>query len=236
MAASWIKPAADATVKAYELAVAAKTAGGSPTQVAFKVEWSGGSFAGCSATNPTSDGTWTCTADLLRLGVPPGALNLSFDVVDATGRITTDLAPDRSITYAVVPPRPVTTYKVVSSKANSDGSVVEVDKITWTEPDDYATEFRLYGVIGCPNESEATDGQPCLVEHTALAAKDLKLIKSVDGKTRSIVLTNTIPPDACGPSLWCSQFDALVLGAYNDFGQSIFAIPVSTTVCFGCTY
>jgi hypothetical protein len=29
---------------------------------------------------------------------------------------------------------------------------------------------------------------------------------------------------------------ALVLGALNAYGHSVYAIPISTTVCFGCTY
>lgn len=231
--ASWVKPAANATVRAYEVNLAAKTLGGSPAGVAFKVGWSGGSFAGCSAAKPTTDGIWSCIVDLLRLGVPPGPLNVSFDVVDATGSLTADLAPDRSITYAVVPPRPETKYKSIT-KETSTGSMVETDTITWTEPAGYATEFRLYGVIDCPNYSEATNGQPCLVEHTQLPAKSLKLIKTVSGTTRSIVLRYTITSELCGPGLGCGQFPAIVLGAYNAYGQSIFAIPFSTDVCYEC--
>jgi len=236
LAAFWIKPADNSTVKAYRLDLAATTAGDGATQVEFKVQWLSGSFGGCSATQPTTDRTWSCTVDLLMLGVPPGRLKVSFDVLDASGTATAGLAPARTITYVVAPPRPETKYTQVSVKYRSDGSRVEVDKITWTEPKDYATEFRLYGVIGCPNESEATDGQPCVVEHMQLPLGSLKLIKKVDGTTRSMVLTHTITAELCGPSLWCGDFGALVLGAYNRYGQSIFAIPVSSDVCYGCTY
>lgn len=210
--------------------------GGDVAEVAFKVAWSGGSFAGCSATKATPGGTWSCTADLLRFGVPPGALKVSFDVLDATGKVIKGLAPTRSITYAVVPPKPVTTYRVVSSKTTSDGAQTEVDRITWTEPVGYATEFRLYGVTGCLNYSKATDGQPCLVEHMPLPAKNLVLIKKVSGTTRSIVLKHTWVGELCGDTLWCDSFDSLVLGAYNAYGQSVLAIPISTPVCFECTY
>jgi hypothetical protein len=236
LTAAWVTPAANATIRTSELILQATTTGGSASGIAFKVEWPGGSFAGCRTTKARPDGSWSCTTDLLKAGVPPGPLTVSFDVQDPSGATASGLAPARSITYAAVPPRPVTTYRQVSLKQRPDGSAVEVDRITWTEPDGYATGFRLYGVTGCPNESEATNGQPCLVEHTPLPASRLKLIKTVGGTTRSILLRNVIPPDACGPSLWCGDFGALVLGAYNKYGQSIFAIPLSTEVCFGCTY
>ena len=60
-------------------------------------------------------------------------------MLDRSGKATTNLAPTRTITYAAVPPKPVTTYKVVSQKWNSSGSnYVEVDKITWVAPAGYA--------------------------------------------------------------------------------------------------
>lgn len=235
--ASWVKPAADATLESYTLDLAAKAPGGDVAAVAFTIQWTGGSFAGCRSTKPSAGGRWSCSVDLLGSGVPPGSLDLSVDVVDGAGTVTHDAAPPRSITYAVGPPKPVTTYDQVSYKPTSDGGSIEVDKITWTEPEGYATEFRLYGVSGCPNEtSSATDGQACLLEHTKLPPASLGLIKTVKGNVRSIVLTNTTPPDACGPSLWCGPYDSLVLGAYNEFGQSVFAIVVSRGTCFGCTY
>ena len=192
LSASWVKPAADAKIKDYKLELTASTVGVA-SEVTFKVAWSG-SFAGCSAKKPSSAGTWSCTVDLLKAGVPPGKLKASFDVLDASGKASANLAPTRTITYAAVPPKPVTTYKVVSQKWSSSGSSsVEIDKLTWTEPAGYATQFRLYGVKGCPNSSPKTNGQPCLVEHTKLPAKSLELIKTVSGSTRSITLTHTMP-------------------------------------------
>ena len=85
------------------------------SEVTFKLAWSG-SFAGCSSKKPSSTGTWSCTVDLLKSGVPPGKLKASFDVLDQSGKASANLAPTRTITYAAVPPKPVTTYKVVSQK------------------------------------------------------------------------------------------------------------------------
>jgi hypothetical protein len=239
LSASWVKPAADAKVTDSKLELTASTVGVA-SGVTFKVAWSG-SFAGCSTKKPSTSGTWSCTLDLLKAGVPPGTLNASFDVLDASGKASTNLAPTRTITYAAVPPKPVTTWKVVSEKYAANGSsYVETDKLTWTEPAGYASEFRLYGVKGCPNASSKTDGQPCLVEHTSLPKGSLELVKKMGGATRSVTLTHTIPEGECGGTIWCGaahgDFGALVLAAYNAYGQSTFAIVLSTDVCFQCTY
>ena len=236
LSASWLKPAADATVKDYQLDLAASTVGVA-SEVTFKVAWSTGSFAGCSTKKPSSAGTWSCTVDLLKGGVPPGKLKASFDVLDPSGKASTNLAPTRTITYAAVPPKPVTTWKVVSQKWSSSGSsYVEIDKLTWVEPAGYATQFRLYGVKGCPNYSAKTNGQPCLVEHMKLPAKSLELIKTASGTTRSMTLKHTIDGEMCGGTIWCGPFDSLVLRADNAYGQSVFAIVLSEDVCYQCVY
>ena len=79
------------------------------SEVTFKVAWSPAHSPGCSSKKPSSAGTWSCTVDLLKAGVPPGKLKASFDVLDASGKASTNLAPTRTITYAAVPPKPVTT-------------------------------------------------------------------------------------------------------------------------------
>jgi len=240
LSASWVKPAKDVKIKDYRIDLTAATIG-LATEVTFKVAWSGGSFAGCTAKKPTAPDTWSCTVDLLKSGVPPGKLTASFDVLDRSGKTSTNLAPSRTITYAVVPPKPVSTYKVVSQKySTTKPSMVEVDKVTWTEPAGYATQFRLYGVKGCPNYAAKTNGKPCLVENMKLAAKDLELIKTVNGAARSITLTHTMEGEMCGDSIWCGaphgSFGALVLRADNAYGQSVFTIVLSSDVCYDCVY
>jgi hypothetical protein len=198
LTASWVRPAVKSKLKTYRLDLAAKTVGPAAA-VTFKVAWSGGSFAGCRANEPTADHVWSCSADLLGFGTPPGNLDLSFEVLDSDGTVAKDLAPARSITYAIVPPKPVATYRVVSNKATTDGTrTIETDKVTWLEPAGYATEFRLYGFHGCPNDSKKTDGQPCLVEHMKIPANSLELVKKVSGSARSMTLKHTLG----GEGLW----------------------------------
>ena len=217
LSASWVKPAADAKVTDSELELTALTVG-MASGVTFKVAWSG-SFAGCSTKKPSTSGTWSCTVDLLKAGVPPGQLNASFDVLDASGKASTNLAPTRTITYAGGPRRSRSPPGRSSREkdASNGSSYVETDKLTWTEPAGYASEFRLYGVKGCPNASSKTDGQPCLIEHMSLPKGSLELVKKMSGTTRSVTLTHTIPEGECGGTIWCGAthggFGALVLAA-----------------------
>jgi hypothetical protein len=233
--ASWAKPANQATIKDYSVDLAAKASGPGVTGVAFTVKWKGGSGAACTSTARGADGTWSCTANLLKLHVLPGPISFSIDLVGSAG---TPKVASRSAVFAVVPPKPNTTFTSVSKTENPDGSETDVDSITWTEPDGFATEFRLYGVKSCLNASAKTDGQPCLVKGMALPTGSLGLIQKFDAATRSVTLTHHITGGECGNTVWCTTPDyyAVVLGAYNAYGHSVFAIVTSSKVCYGCVY
>ena len=89
--------------------------------------------------------------------------------------------------------------------------------------------------------SSKTDGQPCLVEHMKLAGKgSLELIKTMSGTTRSVTLTHTIPEGECGGTIWCGAHPRLLRrtrpAADNAYGQSTFAIVLSTDICYECVY
>jgi hypothetical protein len=234
--AAWVRPEAKAVIKTTDLELAATAV--RAASVAFRVEAADGSVAGCRSTKPAKN-VWSCTIDLLDKGIVPGALTASFDVEDRAGLTLVDLAPERAISYRVAPPMPATKYTVLPDLAfdahGDTGIAAEIDKVTWTSPAGYATEFRLYGVIGCLNESARTDGDPCVVERMSLPAKSLELIKKVGGGTRSITLTNRYTAsESCGVTFWCGTYGALVLSAYNDYGHSRFAIVAAQDVCWMC--
>jgi len=223
-------------IKKTDLELAAKAV--AVRSIEFRVEAADGSFAGCRTSQP-ADGVWSCTVDLLAKGIAPSDLTVSLDVEDLSGAIIHDLVPDRKVGYHVPPPKPVTTFTVLPdrpSDADADtGMGIERDKIAWTSPDGYATEFRLYGVIGCPNASPETDGAACLVEHTSLPSGSLDLIKKAGSRSRSMTLETTFTPDAsCGVMFWCGTYGALVLSAYNAYGHSKFAIVATENVCWEC--
>jgi hypothetical protein len=232
----WISPKAGARITSYTTTLSARVTHPELARVRFRIASGGRSRHACSATIDAS-GAWSCSVDLLKRSVAPGTIGVSIVALDGRGTTIKASAKPRAAVYAVVPPKPgEATFTVVSRKTHDDGGSTEVDRISWVAPTGYATEFRLYGVKACPNDSEEHDGEPCLVEGTRLNAGWLTLIKKVDGSSRSVLIRNEVPPDACGPTLWCSPYFALVLGAFNAYGHSVYAIPISTTVCFGCTY
>ena len=204
------------------------------SSVTFHVAWDGGSTTACEASRVGSSGTWKCSADLTQLDVPPGPLTLSFDVVDAGGSTTQSAGGTLDVTYAAVPPKPTNAkLETVSDTMSADGaSETIVDKVTWDAPEGHATEFRLYAVKFCPNDSpSAKDGTPCLVEHTPLPAEKLELVQTATGDARSMTIEHTIGEGICPNTPWCEDTYALVLGAYNDNGQSVFTIVKSTDIC-----
>jgi hypothetical protein len=220
---AWVKPfATDITV----------------TGVTFHAAWGGGDATLCEgAIDP--DGFWGCSADFLKLSVPPGPLTLTFDVTDSVGHVTPAAAGELSVTYAVAPPKPTgAKLTEVSSTLNADQTASTlVEKVIWTAPAGYATEFRLYAVTYCPNDSPtAKDGTPCLSPGTPLKDSQLRLVQKADGNARSMTLTHSMPQGLCGPTVWCDDTYALVLGAYNVYGQSVFTIVSSIDTCKTCTY
>ena len=243
MSMNWLSPDPDARLTKPSLELSAS--GGSTienvdvTAVRFSAIWQNSQVPLCEATVADENGIYACTADLQKAGVPAGHLVLFFDVVDSTGTITEAPAGTLPVEFAVVPPKPTQAkIAVVSDTPASDGSgSTLVEKVTWSAPDGAATEFRLYAVTYCPNDSpSAKDGTPCLTPGTPLTHSKLKLVKKVDGHTRSMTVSHVIPEGLCGATLWCDQTYALVLGAYNEYGQSVFAIVKSVDICHTCTF
>lgn len=206
-------------------------------------------FAGCGASasiappagssSPPAAGASQAATASTGTGAGSTAPSIGPSAAPTSSPSTTVIipAPSPSTASGAVPPMPITKFASISKTTNADGSETDVDRITWTEPAGVATEFRLYGVTKCLNESAKTDGQKCLVAHMTLPAGTLKLIQTVSGTTRSITMTHVVPQGECGNDLWCTTgYFALVLGAYNAYGHSVFAIPVSSEVCYQCVY
>jgi hypothetical protein len=236
-AVRWVSPATD-RITDYTANLSVTTGAVNLRRVVFTITWKGGSKTACTSAKPDPAGRWGCTADLLKLGVRPGSIDVAARAFDTNERVIEGASDGRSLTYEVVPPRPGSAKRKVVSEtwAADDSSYVEVDRFTWTSPTGYATEFRLYGVSGCPNESPQTNGEPCLVEHTHLDAGMMKLLKKVGGSARSMTLRSEVDTDTCeGPSgYYCSPYRSLVLGAFNAYGHSVYAIVASQEVCLDC--
>jgi hypothetical protein len=241
---TWVSPSAGSTFTAWTIDLAATpilpTPDAAVSKVAFDVVGADRNTTICEASQAESDGTWTCTADLVKAGIPPGPLTLTFDITDANGNVSWAVGDLLDVTYAAVPPKPASPkIATVSDTPAADGnSSTLIERVTWTAPAGYATKFQLYAVMFCPNDSPtAKDGTPCLTEHTALPSSKLKLVGTAKGDARSMTIKHVIEAGVCGGTLWCSgDAYALVLAAYNDYGQSVLTIVTSVEICHTCTY
>lgn len=235
----WTSPTKNARIAAYEVDVAVHAIAPDLRRIEFAVSWNGGSAEACTAVGPDKAGVWSCHANLLRAGVPPGPVTFTVKAFDTGERVVAALKQSLQATFAVAPPRPGSVkVEFVSAVEDVDepGLIIEVQRIRWTAPEGYATEFRLYGVTACPNYGPGNDGEPCLLPGTPLEKNQMRLIETVDGSERSMTVSNGIPDGLCGGGLWCSPYYALVLGAFNAYGNSVYAIPASADVCYECTY
>jgi hypothetical protein len=229
---AWGEPESD-RVTAYTVQLSVSTNAAHLRRIVFSVTSNGRTRPACTSAKPGEDGAWSCRTDLLRLGVPPGKIAFSARAYDTDEHVVGAVKASWSGTYAVAPPRPEETA-MKTSMVSQQWTTFEVERITWTSPKGYATEFRLYGVSGCPNERPGHDGEPCLVEHTHLDASMMKLLKKVDGAARTMTVRGEVPADCDGPGYFCSDVQSLVLGAYNAYGHSVYAIVASTQVCLDC--
>lgn len=103
----WASPKDGATLTSSTVVLSAK-ATVSPadtlvTKVAFTVAWGADKTrTACTATKPDAAGTWSCRADLGKLGAPLGRLTLSSDM-SAGDQVATAPAGVRTATYAASP-------------------------------------------------------------------------------------------------------------------------------------
>ena len=58
----------------------------------------------------------------------------------------------------------------------------------------------------------------------SLDASEMKLLKKVGASARSMKLRTVVAPGKCAEGFFCSPYRSLVLGAFNAYGQSVYAI------------
>jgi hypothetical protein len=210
------------------------TAGESIATIAYSVTSADRSKVACTASATDAAGSWTCTADLLKLGVVPGKVTFSFDATDVSGAVTRAPAGTRTVTYAVPPPAPSgTTYKRVKTTQTGPYSILFEYRATWVEPAGYATKFRVYGLIPCLRYSDANNGQPCVVSGTTIPSGAVKVIATLDGTKRSAVVSWVEEGELTGGG----PYSAYLVRALNQYGSSTYTILWSETICSGsCAY
>ena len=130
-----------------------------------------------------------------------------------------------------IPPKPgKVTFKEVGRTDLKGGMTRVTNRVTWTSPAGVATDFSVYGVTDCLRESRKNDGKPCVVKGMRIPRDALKLIATVPGSARMVDFSWKEGELGGGP------YQAILVRASNDAGDSIFSIAWSNTVCWNCTY
>jgi hypothetical protein len=226
LAGSWVTPDAGARLTSYTTTLSARpTATGTGvttfTRVVFSATWEGGSKkTACKATKPGKHGTWACKANLLTLGVPPGKVTFSFDVVGVGVPIARSPDGPRRITYAVKPPRPNNTrlQQIEQPDTVHGDDHPLLHRVRWSAPAGYADQFLVYETFECPRPStRENSGKPCFVAGTPVDTTKLELRARAAGDATSVKIRLT--EFECGPS-----HGTILLRARNANGASAFAI------------
>ena len=228
---AWLSPKADAHLTSHAVTLSAKPTASGPgattfTEVVFWATWTGSKTTGvCTATKPSDKGAWTCTADLLSRGVPPGPVSFSFDVHGVGVSVARSPAGPRDVTYAVPPPKPLNArWKEIGTPTSSGEEVTRTYRVRWEAPAGYADEFIMYETWECPRYSKRNDGTPCFVAGTPVDTSKLQLWTTARGDARSVKVSET-GSEGCGP-----LHGSILLRARNAFGNSAFAIVEATQV------
>jgi hypothetical protein len=168
----------------------------------------------------------------------PAAPEAALEVVPseaATVSPTAEATPNRTPkpTPLPVPPKPTgVAFREHIGRETDGGYATISQRVTWKAPRTTGVEIRVYGVTKCFAEPDPAPtgpaGGPCLVKGTRLPASARTLLATApasDGVARWRWTEQT------GCSGYSFEFDnagpviyAIVLAAYNDSGNSIFAI------------
>jgi len=178
------------------------------------------------------------TAAAVESGSPAES---SSPVAAPTASPAADPTPAPSVAAVPAKPTGVTFDRADSQTIEAEGGDTTMT-VTWSGPRTEGVEIRVYGITECLSGKTASgdlkDG-PCLVEHAALPASSMKLIAkapSTDG-----TLSWTWPQwENIGSSLMMgpdgTAYESVVVGAYNEAGNSVFTIAATSEWCGDCTY
>src|SRR5947207_1026909 len=181
----WLAPTANARVTSYTLPLSVKSKGRAISKVRFIVGWSGKSKDACTATKAAADGTWGCKADLLKLGLAAGPLNVSIKATpaDSTAAVA---GGKRSITWDAKPPIPTKVNYNESAIAGATGGQSNAKvTISWKEAMTAGVTVKIYAVLRCLAPAGST-GKACVTNSSTIPASAMKLLRIVpaaDGST-----------------------------------------------------
>jgi hypothetical protein len=107
--------------------------------------------------------------------------------------------------------------------------------VSWDAPQTPGMEIRVSGLTKCLSN---VMGQPCIQRHMTLPPGTLKLIERAPSSKGSVSWTW---PSSEVTGDWVAihgsdTYYAVLVGAYNDAGQSRLIIANSANACPGCVY
>ena len=229
---AWVAPASLSTISSSELTLTATAPSTSIHQVSFWARAGGDEQTLCVADAPGAGDNWSCTADLVGLGIPLGTVVVWFNTVNSLDTTSLNSGGRRSFTLATRPPRPVAEgFTVVKETTDNATETTTIRfRAAWSLPDGYASTIRVYGVTTCPRAAPQTNDQPCVLDDTTLLPSSLRLLATLPGATRSTSITEQSQGIGPGP------YSAVVVQASNEFGSSPFSVLDSSPVCWQCVY
>jgi hypothetical protein len=236
LTAHWVTPKADATVTSYTLKLSAKIDGSAVTKVRFIVGWSKQSKTACTATKADADGAWACKADLVKLGVAAGPVNLSFKATPADGSAAVG-GGKRTVSWAVRPPAPThVAYKETAIQGATGNQANAKVTITWKEAMTAGVTMHVYALVGCLAPATST-GKPCVTDTSVIPNSALKLLRSVPASKGSTSWTFLHENIGGAIGMYGSDtYDGILLIAENSVGRSHFTVVASSESCYGCVY
>jgi hypothetical protein len=161
LAGTWVAPKDGAKLTTSSLTLSAKASVTPSTlsvsKLAFSVRWGSTTKAACSATKAGSGGTWSCKADLWKLGAPLGKLTVSFDVTDSAGDVAKAPAGTRTVAFAAPPPAPASLREKQLSTCFAGGGIDCQFSETWAASPDKSSHVEVYWVIADPLGDYNTD-------------------------------------------------------------------------------
>jgi hypothetical protein len=221
---SWVLPKAGAKLTSYTTTLSARATASGPgvttfTKVVFVGSWPGTTEAVmCTVTTPADSEAWSCRADLVALGVPPGKVTFSFDVYGEGVPVTRAPAGPRHVTYAVSPPKPTDPqWNEIGRGETPDATRYRSFELSWSALTGYADTFVVYETWECPRASKENDGTPCFIAGTPVDVSRLQLLATAPGDARSV--TVRVTESDCGP-----PSGTILLRARNAYGRSAFSI------------
>ena len=228
----WVRPKPRATLTEYKTRLSARpTATGEGmatfTNVTFFAAADGvGKKFACEATKPGKNGVWSCKANLVALGVPPGMVTFRFDVRAVGMPVAHSPDGPRQATYAVPPPRPSNTRLKQLEPIDWEGGDTSavLHRVRWSAPAGYADEFLVYETFDCPRPSTKENAnKPCFVRGTRVDTSQLELRAKAAGDARSVEFD--LAESEC-----TGDHGTILLVARNAYGKSVYAIVKSALV------